>query len=224
MKVLLIKRLESSFHAFRNTVDRFIKTHETFLNEMDKGNVYVGKKNTRKLFEHLDKSDDDAVQKLLDDDKATRYPAEHFSPTLRETLQSDINTLKEIQSLWSGLERDPKLDRLVEMLSNDTELGHKLIIFSESKETAQYLASELEKRFPGAAILFTGDSTPAAREKIIENFDGNVLDSKKRLSNPDNHRGPVRGCQPASLQRHNQLRYPLEPDPPDATRWAHKPN
>ena len=178
MKVLLIKRLESSFHAFRNTVDRFIKTHETFLNEMDKGNVYVGKKNTRKLFEHLDKSDDVAVQKLLDDEKATRYPAEHFSPTLRETLQSDIKTLKEIQALWSGLERDPKLDRLVEMLSDDAELGHKLIIFSESKETAEYLASELEKRFPGAAILFTGDSTPAAREKIIENFDGNVLDSK----------------------------------------------
>ena len=178
IKVLLIKRLESSFHAFRNTVDRFIKTHEIFLNEMDKGNVYVGKKNTRKLFEHLDKSDDDIVVKLLEDGKVTKYPAEDFSDGLRKALRSDLAALKEIRDLWSGLERDPKLDRLVEMLSNDDELGHKLIIFSESKETAQYLASELEKRFPGEAILFTGDSTPATREKIIENFDGNIRDSK----------------------------------------------
>ena len=178
IKVLLIKRLESSFHAFRNTVDRFIKTHEIFLNEMDKGNVYVGKKHTRKLFEHLNKSDDDIVVKLLEDGKVTRYPAEDFSDGLRKALRSDLAALKEIRDLWSGLERDPKLDRLIEMLSDDAELGHKLIIFSESKETAQYLASELEKQFPEETILFTGDSTPATRERIIENFDGNIRNSK----------------------------------------------
>ena len=178
MRALLVKRLESSFHAFRNTVDRFIKTHETFLNTLDKGDVYVGKKHTGKLFEHLDKSDDEAIQKLLDDDKATRYPAEHFSPNLRETLRSDLAALKEIRDLWSRLNRDPKRDRLIEMLSNDDELRHKLIIFSESKETAEYLVAEIEERFPGDAILFTGSSTAATRDKIIENFDGNIRDSK----------------------------------------------
>ena len=179
MKALLIKRLESSFHAFRNTVDRFIKTHEIFLNTLDKGDVYVGKKHTGKLFEHLDKSDDEAIQKLLDDDKATRYPAEHFSPTLRKALRSDLAALKEIRDLWSDVKRDPKLLKLIDMFNNDPILKqNKLIIFSESKETAEYLKSKIEEQFQGDTILFTGSSTAATRDRVIENFDGNIRDSK----------------------------------------------
>ena len=31
MKVLLIKRLESSFHAFRNSIGRFINSYERYI-------------------------------------------------------------------------------------------------------------------------------------------------------------------------------------------------
>jgi len=43
MKILLVKRLESSFYAFRKSVDRFIHSYELFLNEYNNGSVYVSK-------------------------------------------------------------------------------------------------------------------------------------------------------------------------------------
>ncbi|MBW1702096.1 MAG: helicase, partial [Deltaproteobacteria bacterium] len=53
MKILLVKRLESSFFAFRNSVDRFLHSYEMFIKELDSGNVYVSKKHTNKIFELL---------------------------------------------------------------------------------------------------------------------------------------------------------------------------
>lgn len=41
MKILLVKRLESSFFAFKNSVDRFLRSYEMFIKELDNGNVYV---------------------------------------------------------------------------------------------------------------------------------------------------------------------------------------
>ncbi len=43
MKVLLVKRLESSFYAFRKSVERFINSYEMFIKEYEKGNVYISK-------------------------------------------------------------------------------------------------------------------------------------------------------------------------------------
>src|SRR5713101_179243 len=40
MKILLIKRLESSFHAFRLTLDRFIRSYERMIEEFRNGHVY----------------------------------------------------------------------------------------------------------------------------------------------------------------------------------------
>ena len=56
MKILLVKRLESSFYAFRNSIDRFIRSYKMFLEEFDNGNVYVSKKYINKIFELLEKS------------------------------------------------------------------------------------------------------------------------------------------------------------------------
>ena len=44
MKILLVKRLESSFYAFKKSLDRFLASYEQFLREFDKGNVYVQQK------------------------------------------------------------------------------------------------------------------------------------------------------------------------------------
>jgi hypothetical protein len=68
MKVLLIKRLESSFHAFRLTVERFINSYERFITEFHKGNVYISKKHINKIFDLLESDDLEAVQQLIDSD------------------------------------------------------------------------------------------------------------------------------------------------------------
>jgi superfamily II DNA/RNA helicase/HKD family nuclease len=172
MKILLIKRLESSFYAFRNTVGRFISYYELFLKEFVKGNVYVSKKYANKIFELLDNDDDEEIQKLLESDKARRYPAEDFTVELKKDLENDLAILKEIQSLWHSLSRDPKLLAFLELLSTNSILKkNKLIVFTESRETAEYLAQNLEEEYPKEVLVFTGDSGAATREKVIENFD-----------------------------------------------------
>jgi len=172
MKVLLIKRLESSFYAFKNTLGRFISSYEAFLNEFNKGNVYVSKKYSNKIFELLENDDDLAIQKLIDEDKAQKYAAKDFRKKLVVDLQNDLEVLKEIQKLWEQINRDPKLLTFIDQLKRKKVLkNNKLIIFSESKETALYLAKNLDKVFPRKVLMFSGGSSRQIREKVIENFD-----------------------------------------------------
>lgn len=183
MKILLIKRLESSFHAFRNTVRRFISYHEMFLQALQEGSVYVSKDYANKLFEFLANGDDEAIQKLLDEDKAQQYAIEDFNDNIKRDLNSDLSILKEIQKLWDEVKRDPKLLSLISLPSDHPVLKEsKLIVFSESKETVDYLADKLEEKFPGEVLAFSGASSAAAREKVIENFDARARRPK------DNHR------------------------------------
>ncbi|HHH55259.1 MAG TPA: helicase, partial [Bacteroidetes bacterium] len=44
MKGILVKRLESSFYAFRQSIDRFILSYEKFISMFDEGTVYISKK------------------------------------------------------------------------------------------------------------------------------------------------------------------------------------
>lgn len=172
MKILLIKRLESSFFAFRNTLGRFIYSYHTFLNELDKGNVYVSKKYTNKIFEFLENDDEEAIQRLIDEEKAEKYLSVDFKSEFKRDLESDLTTLKEIEKLWQDIRRDPKLLAFkAKLTSSELLKTQKLIIFTESKETATYLAKNLESVCPERVLTFSGGSSAGIREKVIENFD-----------------------------------------------------
>jgi len=172
MKILLIKRLESSFYAFKNTLGRFINSYEAFLSELNKGNVYVSKKYSNKIFEFIENDNEAAIQKLIDEDKARKYAAKDFKKGLKTDLLSDLAILREVQKLWSQINRDPKLLTFIDKLKNRKVLkNNKLIIFTESKETATYLAKNIERVFPKEVLMFSGGLSAQVREKVIENFD-----------------------------------------------------
>lgn len=179
MKILMVKRLESSFFAFRNTLDRFIYSYEQFITEFDGGNVYVSKKHSNKVFEFLENDDDEAVQRLIDEGKAEKFKSGDFKDGLLKDLKSDLDILKEIHKIWSTVKRDPKLSTFLDRLaSNQILRKNKLIIFTESKETAEYLAKNIEIKFPNTTLCFTGGSGEAVREKVIDNFDAKVKHPK----------------------------------------------
>ncbi len=172
MKVLFVKRLESSFYAFKNTIKRFINTYERFIKEYHNGNVYVSKQYINKIFELLDQGDDEAIQKLIDEGKAERYESKDFKPEFGKDLKNDLNILKYIDSMWQSIKRDPKLETLIDKLRTDELLkNNKLVIFTESKETAEYLTENINNTFGNIALLFHGNSSEAVRDKVIENFD-----------------------------------------------------
>ncbi len=179
MKILLVKRLESSFFAFRKSIERFICSYEMFLAEYEKGNVYVSKRRAHRLFEALESDDDAALQRLIDEGKAERHDAAEFTEAFFQDLCSDLEILRQIQTLWQTVERDPKLLALLEQLqSNPLLRQRKLILFTESKETAEYLTNHVNQMFPNAALCFTGSSDEAARRAVIENFDAKARHPK----------------------------------------------
>ncbi|WP_024821935.1 helicase-related protein [Aminobacterium mobile] len=172
MKILLVKRLESSFFAFRNTGQRFLHSYEMFLKELNNGHVYVSKKHINKIFELLENDDDVAIQKLIDEGKADGYDSNDFSEQLKVDLEHDRDILIRIKKLWEQIDRDPKLLKFKEELSTNKVLKkNHLIIFTESKETANYLYENLNEEYSGEILLFTGDSGENVRDKVIANFD-----------------------------------------------------
>jgi superfamily II DNA or RNA helicase len=179
MKILLVKRLESSFFAFRNTIDRFFHTYDMFIKEFDKGNVYVSKKYTNKIFEFLENDNDEAIQRLIDEGKADKYSKDDFTEQFRKDLENDFKILKEIKKMWQMVNRDPKLLKFLNELSHNYILkNNKLIIFTESKETAEYLTKDIEAKFPKTTLCYTGSSGSAVHDKVIENFDARARHPK----------------------------------------------
>jgi len=173
MKVLLVKRLESSFYAFNKTLDRFIKSYEGMLNAINqKGKVYISKNFSDKILEFLESDNDEEIEKLLNEGKAEEYDIHDFIESFVEDLKKDLDILKQIKTLWQDMERDPKLEVLIQELKNNPILkDKKVIIFTESKETAEYLTESLNKIFDNKVLLFHGGSSEEIRDKIIENFD-----------------------------------------------------
>ena len=178
MKILLVKRLESSFFAFRKSIDRFIHSYELFLREYNNGSVYVSKKYSGKIFELLENDDDEAIQKLIDEDKAKRYDSSDFNENFKPDLEKDLHTLKNIKKEWEKINRDPKLLKFIDTLQNNSILkDNHLIIFTESKETAEYLHRNIHEKFD-KTLLFTGSTGTGIRDEVIENFDARALHKK----------------------------------------------
>ncbi|MFH2023048.1 MAG: helicase-related protein [Candidatus Micrarchaeota archaeon] len=172
MKILLLKRLESSFFAFRQSIDRFIYSYQRFIEEYDKGHVYLSENYTSKVFELLEDNDVAAVDKLIEGDKAKKLETSKFNSDFRYELMDDLKILTQIKEMWLDVTTDPKLDEFVKHLKNDpTWIQNKLIVFTESKETAEYLAGKLSPLFDNKVIAYSSQSSEMIRQRIIDNFD-----------------------------------------------------
>ena len=85
----------------------------------------------------------------------------------------------EIKKLWTHIDRDPKLLKFLHEFSTDSGLKENhLIIFTESKETANYLFKNLDEKYPDKVLCYTGDPGEATRDKVIENFDARARHPK----------------------------------------------
>jgi superfamily II DNA or RNA helicase/HKD family nuclease len=172
MKVLLVKRLESSFYAFKKSLERFIESYEGFVKNYENGNVYVSKKYSNKIFELLEQGEDDKVEELIDKGEAKKYSSLDFKERFIQDIKKDLEILKEIKNMWASINEDPKLNKLISELKTNPILSkNKVVIFTESKETAEYLVENINKELGNCSLLFTGDSDTSIRDKVIENFD-----------------------------------------------------
>ncbi len=184
MKGILIKRLESSFYAFRQTLNRFIQSSERFIEMLDKGTVYIRK--TVDVYDLLDNDDLEKLEQLVEEEKAHKYKKDDFTQAFRDDLVYDLGLLKQLKVLWEPVKEDPKLNHFVSLLSKDPILSkNKLVTFTESKETGDYLFERLNNLWPGKVLFFSSrggrfgveprlHNSSIAREMIRANFDPNA--------------------------------------------------
>lgn len=176
MRILLIKRLESSFYAFKKTLSRFIYSYERFIEQYNQGEVYVSKKYSNKIYDYIDQEDFEAIDILIESQEAQRYLANDFNENYIEHLEHDLYLLKEISSGWNNIERDPKIDAFKSDLAIEESVRKgKALIFSESEETAEYLFKELQSVYPNKILYFSSKSSHNDREIVINNFDANAF-------------------------------------------------
>ncbi len=194
MKTMLIKRLESSFYAFKKTINRFVKSHEEYLGMINNGTVYVGK--NINIFDLLDEDDEEKINKLVEEEKLHKYDSSEFKKNFVSDIQNDLNCLLDIQDLWKDISEDPKIEKLILELKNNIIIkDKKIVIFTESAETGSYLLKELNKEFNEKVFFYSSKggqiyknnsiknlNSKDGRQLIRENFDPNI-NQKSQKSN-----------------------------------------
>ncbi len=149
MKAILVKRLESSFYAFKKTVNRFIESHELFVRMYEGGSVYIGK--DVNIIDYLDNDNESELLKLINEQgtpRVKKYDSTEFRKSFHSKLLEDLKLLRQIKSLWEKVKVDPKLDAFVFQLNQDKRLSEgRLLIFTESKETGEYYTIILSEKW-----------------------------------------------------------------------------
>ena len=163
MRGVLVKRLESSFYAFRMTLSRFIDAYDKFIAMAENGKVYISKK--------VDDGNIEKLMYLIEQQDIMEFKTNEFEPRFMKELRMDRAQLKYLQDLWNMVETDPKLDEFKKNLTqNRIMCGKKVIVFTESKETAEYLCKNLKDIYGDSIVFFSGQSSQALKVEIEDSF------------------------------------------------------
>ncbi len=117
-----------------------------------------------------------AIGKGFDQNEITFHAAD-FKPEFLPMLEYDAEVLENLCKRWDKVKSDPKLDLFVSMLEDELfdkskNLEGKLVVFSESVDTVNYLEKELKERLHRSDILAVcAKNRNRLRETIQANFD-----------------------------------------------------
>lgn len=180
MKGILVKRLESSKYAFEMTLNRFIDSYNEFIKMYkENGVVWISKK--LNVAELLDNDDTEKLEQAVKNEDAFKFKAEDFNKDFIIDLEKDLAILQNLKYIWDTVQTDDKLEYFINELKNNKDLKHnKLIIFTESKETAEYLTKSIENRLNENVIVFSGSMPDSIRTSIRANFDPNYNKDKQK--------------------------------------------
>ena len=168
MKGILVKRLESSFHAFRQSVDRFIASYEKFIQMYQGGTVYISKKVD--VYDLIESDSIERLEAFVEDEKAQKYDSKDFRKEFIDKLVFDLEILREVKNLWANVNSDPKLEQFIRDLTTIPALKkNKLVIFTESKETGDYLYEALLNEFPEKVMFYSSTGGRHTDKKTLSN-------------------------------------------------------
>jgi superfamily II DNA/RNA helicase len=173
--------LESSFYAFTKSLERFRLSTERMIDMFNKGKVFVAPDAQVNSLMDKDWSDEEIEEYILelsaDNPRNQIFTPADFDPDFLSLLHNDLQNITEICEEWNRINEDPKLDVFKKLLKNellreDLNPTGKLVIFTESKETAEYLTRELKDQYK-KILTVSGENRRILFDSIQKNFDAN---------------------------------------------------
>ena len=188
MKTLLVKRIDSSFYAFKQSLKRYYQANKVMLDMFEKGVIYIAP--NLKVNELLSEGREDELIQQIEEAQYTDPTIEVCTPEDFETifidgLKQDGQILKELVESWDKVTYDPKLDIFIneymkgKLFDKSINQEGKLVIFSESKETTKYLSDALKANGFNCVLTVQSDNRNDKMPALEANFDANYKGEKK---------------------------------------------
>ena len=182
----MVKRLESSFYAFKISVENFRQANQNMISMWENDKIFIAPDmDINKLYE-MGYTDDEIEEKL--NEKAEENPKnavfkrDDFQPEYVELLRQDQELLDHMWSQWENIDDDDdskfaKFEQLLagELFDKDKNLEGKLVVFSESVDTIEYLSRRIHR---DDVMVISAKNRNQQFKTIRENFDANWKQQK----------------------------------------------
>ena len=184
MKSMLIKRLDSSFHAFYESLKRFVQSYKVLRQMIKRNRIFIARHDQIEKY-ILEEREDELITKLaseqLTNPGAKVLHREDFDSKFFDLVEHDFQLLQEMTKEWGDIvtkQPDPKLQLLLDklplrLLNSKDNPERKLVIFSEAADTTNYLDKELKKK-NYCVLAITSGNREREQNKIRQNFDANL--------------------------------------------------
>jgi SNF2 family DNA or RNA helicase len=200
MEVHLVKRLESSFTAFKESLRNLKRYCENMIVMLDDDAVFICpdldinaelSPEKQALRGGVKMCYNEIERKMQRKDVRNRkFAAAAFVPEYRQLLENDKAIIEVLISRWDRQSADPKLAAFLRKIDGvffDPKINNpqnpddqKLIIFTEAIPTLNMLVDNLDTGdYEGKVLAITADKLAGNREIIEANFDANY-DGEKR--------------------------------------------
>lgn len=198
-KVHMVKRLESSFYAFKKSLHTFIRITSDMIKMWEDNKILIAPEINVKGMMANDIELDAIIEKALAhgyDENEILFTQSDFNPEYIVKLREDLEKLTNLAKQWDTIDEDPKFDLFKFYLENElmdktkykeggsgekVEMNKegKLVIFSESVDTINYLADKFKNEINRTDVLVVSASNrKSVLNDIRANFDANFAGDK----------------------------------------------
>lgn len=182
-KVHMVKRLESSFYAFKKSLATLLRITSDMIKMFEEDKVIIAPDLNVKALQAKDMELDEILELAMEKGYSKEdilYKSSDFQPCFIELLRKDKAILKRLNDEWASVSDDPKLELFTEnlkhtFLSSEINPTGKLVVFSESVDTIKYLYDYLHNTMGREdVLLITASNRNKKKSQVRANFDANV--------------------------------------------------
>ncbi len=190
-RVHMVKRLESSFYAFKRSLQTLLRITNDMIKMFEEDKVIIAPDLKVKDLQAKDMELDQIIEYAVDKGYLVEdilYTADAFDPDFIEMLHHDRKILERLNADWAKEHDDQKFDLFRKHLeqnffNKEVNPSGKLVLFSESVDTLTYLYGRLtEELGRNDVLMVTAANRNRLGQTIKENFDANYQSDSMRYN------------------------------------------